>query len=89
MAQPVHKVRVGPVSAAVWRNTAEVNGRKVAMLKASVERRYKDVAGGWRSSSSFSRNEVFLAINALQRAADFIIDKEAEQETAVEEEVVA
>lgn len=89
MSQPLAKFRAGAASSAVWSNEAEANGRKVTMLKATVERRYKDAAGAWRSSGSFSRNELPLAIHCLQKAFEWILDKQAEQEPAVEEEVVA
>ena len=53
-----------------------VAGRKTVMLKASVERRFKDATGTWKSSNSFSRNEIPLAIYCLQRAFDKIITEE-------------
>jgi len=45
MAKPTAKFRAGPVSAAIWENDITVNGKKAVMLKASVERRYKDKDG--------------------------------------------
>ena len=61
-----------------------VAGRKTVMLKASVERRFKDSTGTWKSSSSFSRNEIPLAIYCLGRAFEKII---AEEQSAGEEVV--
>ena len=58
MAKPVAKFRAGQVSAAIWENEITVNGKKAVMLKASVERRFKDKDGQWKSSNSFSRNEI-------------------------------
>jgi hypothetical protein len=46
----------------LWENEATVDGRKVTLLKATVERRYKDKDGTWKSSGSFSRNEIPLAV---------------------------
>jgi hypothetical protein len=34
-------------------------------LKATLERRFKDASGTWKSSNSFSRNEIPLAIHCL------------------------
>lgn len=77
MAKPVAKVKAGQVSAALWQNEVTVNGRKVTMLKASVQRRYKDGKDGqWKSSSSFSRNEIPLAIYCLQKSFEKIIETE-------------
>lgn len=45
------------------------------MLKVSVERKFKDGDGNWKSSGSFSRNEIPLAIWCLQKAFDTIIEE--------------
>jgi len=60
MAKPVAKFKAGQVSAALWENEITANGRKLTVLKASVQRRYKDKDGSWKSSGSFSRNEIPL-----------------------------
>jgi len=87
MAQPVAKFRAGAVSAALWENEAKVNGRTVKMLKATVERRFKDPkTDSWKSSGSFSRNEVPLAIFCLQKAFEKMIETEAED--TPQEEVI-
>ena len=84
MTQPKAKFRAGSISCAIWENEAMVAGRKTVMLKASVERRFKDATGTWKSSNSFSRNEIPLAIYCLERAFDKII---AEEQSAGEEVV--
>ena len=53
-----------------------MNGTMKTILKASIERRYKDRDGNWKSSSSFGRNEIPLAIFCLARAFDKIINEE-------------
>ena len=41
--KPVAKFRAGQISAAIWENEISVkNGNRVKMLKATVQRRYKD-----------------------------------------------
>ena len=87
--QPIARFRAGQVSCALWENEIQVNGTAKTMLKASVSRRYKDRDGEWKSSQSFSRNEIFLAIHCLNKAADKIIEEETVQNgSKVEEEVV-
>jgi len=89
MAGPLKKFRAGQVSCALWENEAQVNGRSVTMLKATVERRYKDKNDAWKSSNSFSRNEIPLAIYCLQKAFDTIIEEQSVQpEGKVSEEEV-
>ena len=92
MAQtkPVQKFRAGSVSCAIWENDAMVGGRSVKMLKASVERRYRDASGTWKSSSSFARTEIQDVIYCLQKAFEAITDKTTEPvENGAEEETVA
>ena len=87
MKGPLKKFRAGSVSCALWENEAEVNGKTVTMLKASVERRYKDKDGNWKSSSSFGRNEIPLAIWCLQKAFDVIIEEQNVQPESAEQTV--
>jgi hypothetical protein len=75
---PVAKFRAGQVSSAVWRNEIQVKGKAVTILKATVQRRYKDREGNWQSSGSFARNEIPLAIHCLQQAFEKIIETQQE-----------
>ena len=71
---PLAKFRVGQLASAVWSNDIEVKGRTVTILKATVQRRYKDKDGNWQSSGSFSRNEIPLAVYCLQKAFEKIVE---------------
>ena len=75
---PVAKFRAGAVATAVWENEVEVKGRTITILKATVQRRYKDKDDNWQSSGSFSRNEIPLAIYCLQECFEKIIEKQGE-----------
>ncbi len=86
--KPVAKFRAGQVTAAIWENEITVNGRRTTMLKASVERRFKDKDGQWRSSNSFSRNEIPMAIYCLQKSLEHIIESRKDDDEGVEEEAV-
>ena len=57
------------------------------MLKTTVERRYKDRDGQWKSSGSFSRNEIPMAIYCLQKSFDHIVSSQ-QGDDSVEEETV-
>ena len=89
MAKPVAKFKAGQVSSALWENEISVNGRKVTMLKATVQRRYKDKDSQWKSSGSFSRNEIPLAIYCLQKAFEKIVSVQVNdgEDGVIEEEV--
>jgi hypothetical protein len=87
--KPKQKYSAGQVSATVWENEIVVNGQPKTVLKASIARRYRDnKTGEWKSSQSFSRNEIPLAIYCLQKAFDGIVDNttqgDAEEADSVE-----
>ncbi len=72
--RPVITFRAGSVSCAVWENDIVIGTSTRTVLKATIERRYKDKNGSWKSSGTLSRNEIPLAIHGLQRAFAHIID---------------
>ncbi len=80
---PTKKFSAGTISCALWENEIlTADGRKVPMLKATVERRYEDKDGQWKSSNSFGRNEIPLVIYCLNKAFEAIVEEgkgEAEQ----------
>ena len=63
-------------------------GRQVTMLKATVERRYKDRDGQWKSSNSLAPNEIPLAIYCLHNSFEHIIESQEDSDGSVEEETV-
>jgi hypothetical protein len=75
---PIAKFRAGQVSAALWENEIQTGGRTVTVLKATIQRRYRDTDGQWKSATSFSRNEIPLAIHCLQKAFEKIVELQNE-----------
>ena len=67
--KPVHEIRVGRVRAAIWTNNAENAPRH----SVTLSRLYK-ADEGWRSSDSFSREDLPLVIKVLVRAHDWMYD---------------
>jgi len=76
---PLAKFKAGQVSSAIWENEVQMPRGTVKMLKATVQRRYKDKGGTWQSSTSFGRNEIPLAIHCLQKAFEKIIQTQNEE----------
>ena len=74
--QPVKAFRAGSISCALFENDIQVNGQVKTVLKATVARRSKDSDGNWKSSGSFSRNEIPLAIWCLEKAFDAIVGEQ-------------
>jgi len=82
---PIKKFRAGTISCALWENDIPTaNGGKVPMLKATVERRYKDKDGNWKSSGSFSRNEIPLAVYCLIKAFAAMVEESSREEEVSE-----
>jgi hypothetical protein len=88
--KPVARFRAGQVGCALWENEIVVGGKRQKVVKASVDRRYQDRDGSWKSSQSFSRNEIPLVIYVLQKAFENMIEKPDEHERieAIDEERV-
>jgi len=77
--QPIEKFRAGPIACALWENEITMDGQPKTILKASVSRRYKDRNGNWKTSQSFSRNEIPLAIWCLWQAFETMIENPREE----------
>jgi hypothetical protein len=77
---PIKKFSAGSISCALWENEATVDGRSVRLLRATVERRYKDKDGSWKSSGSFSRNDIPLLIFRLTKAFAAMVGEKGEAE---------
>jgi len=79
--KPKTKIQAGSVSCALWENEmTTADGRKIPVLKASIDRRFKDNTGTWKSSNSFSRNEIPLAVYCLQKAFKAMIEEQGEED---------
>ena len=86
---PMKKFSAGSISCALWENEATVDGKKIKVLRTTLERRYKDKDGTWKSSGSFSRNEIPLVIYCLTKAFEVMVgEREERSEPEVAEEEV-
>ena len=86
---PVEKFRAGAVSAAIWKNTMELkDGKKIDSYSVTLDKRYKDKDGKWKSSKSIQVNEIPKALLVLGKAYDYIVSMSKDIEETVEEEVV-
>jgi len=79
--RPKEKISAGAVSCALWENEVTTrDGRTVPVLRATIERRYRDATGAWKSSNSLGRNEVAQAIYCLIRAYAAMMEKSSDEE---------
>jgi hypothetical protein len=76
--KPVKKFQAGGISAALWANKMTLkDGRHIETLSVSLDRRYKDSDGEWKSSGSFKENDIPKAMLVLAKAYEFMTAKEA------------
>ena len=92
--QPIRRFQAGQVSCALFENTVPAkgeNGKSRQLITATLGRRYKDRNGYWKTSQSYARNEIPLAIYVLQKSFEAMLEKTPEDEVnqAIEEERVA
>ena len=78
--KPVAKFQAGQVSAAIWENDISVNGRQVTVLKATIQRRYKDKDGDWKSSGSYSRNDLPLLAFCIFKSYEYMIEGQKDED---------
>lgn len=74
--KPVKVFRVRGLSAAIFANHAKVEGRDVTFHKVSVQRTYKD-GDEFKTTTSFSRDDLPTVRLLIDRAWQFILDTEA------------
>ena len=72
MVKPEIVFKVGPVRAAIFRNTVEKAGKKILMPKVSIEVRYCDKSGKWKGTNTLSINDIPKAILALQKVYEYL-----------------
>jgi len=70
--EPVKKIKVGGIEAAVWENNSK-EGNKY--YTTTMERNYKD-GEEWKKTNSLRANDLPKAILALQKAFEFVAIKE-------------
>ena len=71
--KPVHRIRLGLIAAAIWRNDTQHG----PMYQATVERRYQDTDEktgvlAWKSSDSFKIDDLPAVREALRLAFEWM-----------------
>ena len=73
--KPEKKFRAGAVTATIWRNTSE----KGSYGTVQLEKSYMDKENNWKSTSSFSLNDLPKACLVLNKAYEHLaVKNEAE-----------
>ena len=69
---PAKKFRAGGMSATVWQNTKEKEGRKFDVFSVNLERSYKDARGEWKNTNSLRVEDLPKAVLLLGKAFEHL-----------------
>ena len=71
---PEKKFRAGGIAATIWKNDRQrATGETFSYHTVSLERRYKDQAGNWKSASSMRLQDLPKAALVLQEAYRYLV----------------
>lgn len=76
--EPVHRIRLGRISAAIWKNTSS-NG--MDWYRVNITRSWKD-GDEWKEAASFDAGELPLVSTAAMMAHTWIWEQRAAQAQA-------
>ena len=77
MNSPEYVVRIGAISASVFSNSVDRDGKKCTIRNVKLQRRYRDAQGQWKSNASFSLGELAIAQAVLRLAFEYVAAAEA------------
>ena len=73
--KPVHKIRMGSISAAIWENAFDTDR---TTHRAILVKSYRDSKGNWQETGSFRSEDLLLVSRVAQLAADWMFALENE-----------
>ncbi|HEY4359731.1 MAG TPA: hypothetical protein VGN17_02125 [Bryobacteraceae bacterium] len=73
-SQPVAKLNLFPVTAAIWVNQSGEN----SWYSATIDRLYKDDAGSWKSTNTFRADDLLLVAKIADWAHTEIVKLKTE-----------
>lgn len=76
--KPEKKFSTGVITATVWKNnsTSKKDGSKVEYKTITLQRRYADKDGVWKSTNSLRLNDLPKASLVLNKAYEYLVLKE-------------
>ncbi|MBN1644736.1 hypothetical protein JW851_01680 [Candidatus Woesearchaeota archaeon] len=73
MNKPEKKFRAGPISAAIWKNKSQKDGKDVEFHTITIGRCYRDKEGNWKNSASLRISDLPKASLVLDKAYEHLI----------------
>jgi len=77
MTQPEKKFVAGAISATIWKNTSEKDGKEFSFETISLARNFKDKSGEWKNTPSMRLNDLPKAEMVLKKAYEYLTMREA------------
>ena len=77
--QPDKEFRAGTVTAAIWRNEVEKDGRTVVQHTVRVQKRYRDASGEWKTTEYFFPNDLPKLRLVVEKAFEHVSLKGSEE----------
>ncbi len=79
--KPIRKFEVGGISAAVWENEISTATGDKTVERITIDRRYKDKDGQWKSTSSFNTTDLPRLRLAIEQAYEWLVcDRRSEED---------
>jgi len=75
---PVHKVRLGAVTASVWEKVISINGKSITVNNVTFQKSFRDKAGNWKNTPSFHLEDLLSMQVVLRHTIDHLIEKNKE-----------
>lgn len=70
--KPIHKIKCGAITATIWENDAEKDGKKFKSNSVEIVKNYMKDENKWDKTSYFNINELPKAALAAQKAYEFL-----------------
>ena len=71
MNKPVHKIRIGNITASIWAN----EGQNGTFYNVTVSRSYKD-GDQWKDTNSFNRDDLLVVAKLSDLAHTWVCEQE-------------
>lgn len=73
---PETRIKAGPIIATVWQNKGKTQaGDETQYNTVSIDRRYKDKNGEWKSTNSFRSGDLPKLALVAQKAYEYVLMK--------------
>ena len=77
---PVKTFKAGAISASVWENEVDRDGRRVVRYSVTIEKRYRNRADEWQTSHTYFANDIPRLRLVLAKAYEYMAMRRDAQE---------